>query len=135
MSYRTPPKSLPPGSHVIAYLRDSGGDKQELSTGQQRTEVQAYCKKHGLVLVEIFEDAARSGTSTAKREEFERMIDQCKQEGYVEGLLVWNFARFARNVNDAMYHKADLRRRGITVHSMTDEIPRRQLFPRCRIDD
>lgn len=123
MSYRPPPQDLPPGSCVIAYLRDSGGDKQELSVLQQRNEVKAYCKKNSLVLVEIFEDAARSGTSTIKRDEFERMIDLCRRDQFTQGLLVWNFARFARNVNDAMYHKADLRRRGIVVHSITDEIP------------
>lgn len=123
MSYRPPSKDLPPGSLVIAYIRDSGGDKQELSTGQQRKEIEAYCQKYGLVLTRIFEDAARSGTSTGKRDEFEQMIDQCRREDFTNGLLVWNFARFARNVHDAMFYKADLRRRGIIVHSITDEIP------------
>ena len=51
------------------------------------------------------------------------MIDLCRQPGYTDGLIVWNFARFARNLNDAMYFKADLRRRGIIVHSLTDDIP------------
>lgn len=123
MSYRQPPKELPAGSLVIAYLRDSGGDKQELSTSQQRKEIEAYCKKFGLILIRIFEDEARSGTSTGKRDEFEHMIDLCRSQDFTNGLLVWNFARFARNVHDAMYYKADLRRRGIIVHSITDEIP------------
>jgi DNA invertase Pin-like site-specific DNA recombinase len=123
MSYRHPPKDLPPGSRVIAYLRDSGGDKQELSTNDQRNEIKAYCKRHGLVLIDIFEDMARSGTSTVKRDEFERMVDLCRKGQFTDGVLVWNFARFARNVNDAMYYKTDLRRRGIIVHSITDEIP------------
>jgi DNA invertase Pin-like site-specific DNA recombinase len=123
MSYKPPPKELTPGSHVICYLRDSGGGAQELSTGQQLNEVKAYCKKHDLLLIEEFIDAARSGTSTDKRDEFERMIDRCRHEDFTDGLLVWNFARFARNMNDAMYYKADLRRRGIIVHSITDEIP------------
>jgi DNA invertase Pin-like site-specific DNA recombinase len=123
MSYRHPPKELPPGSQVIAYLRDSGGDRQELSIVQQKKEVREYCKKHHLILTELFEDAARSGTSTAKRDEFERMIDLCRHDSSIAGLLVWNFARFARNLNDAWYYKSDLRRRGIIVHSLTDEIP------------
>lgn len=123
MSYKAPPKDLMPGSHVICYLRDSGGGAQELSTGQQLNEIKAYCKKHDLLLIEEFIDAARSGTSTDKRDEFERMIDRCRHEDFTDGLLVWNFARFARNMNDAMYYKADLRRRGIIVHSITDEIP------------
>ena len=103
--------------------RDSGGAKQELSTTDQRKEIKAYCQKHGLVLIEIFEDAARSGTSTAKRDEFERMIDQCRVDQYTQGLIIWSHSRFARNVDDAMFYKSDLRRRGIIVHSMTDEIP------------
>ena len=123
MNYKAPPKELPPGSHVIAYLRDSGGDKQELSTIGQHNEIKAYCQKYGLVLTEIFEDAARSGTSTAKRDEFERMIDLCRADQFTQGLLVWSHSRLARNTNDAMFYKSDLRRRGIIVHSITDEIP------------
>lgn len=123
MSYKSPPKELRPGSRVICYLRDSGGGAQELSTVQQLNEVKTYCKKYDLLLIEHFIDAARSGTSTDKRDEFERMIDQCRGDDFTDGLLVWNFARFARNMNDAMYFKADLRRRGIIVHSITDEIP------------
>ena len=123
MSYRRPPTELPPGSHVIAYIRDSGGDRHELSVLQQKREVREYCKKYNLVLTEVFEDAARSGTSTVKRDEFDRMIDYCHRANDLTGLLVWNFSRFARNVNDAWYYKSDLRRRGIIIHSMTDEIP------------
>lgn len=123
MTYKPPPKDLAPGSLVVAYLRDSGGDKQELSVIQQRKEVKEYCKSHGLILAEIFEDLARSGTSTTKRDGFEGMIDHCHHDREITGLIVWNFARFARNVHDAMYYKADLRRRGIIIHSITDEIP------------
>jgi site-specific DNA recombinase len=125
LNYKPPPKELPPGSRVIAYIRDSGGDKQELSTLDQRNEIKAYCKKFALMLAEsdIFEDTAKSGTSTIKRDEFERMIDLCRKEQFTQGLLVWSFSRIARNTLDAQFFKSDLRRRGIIVHSMTDEIP------------
>jgi hypothetical protein len=33
--------SSPPGSRIIAYRRDSGGERQELSTGQQEAEIRA----------------------------------------------------------------------------------------------
>lgn len=33
---------FPPGSCIVAYLRDSGGERQELSTGQQEAEIRAW---------------------------------------------------------------------------------------------
>ncbi|HEY9152489.1 MAG TPA: recombinase family protein, partial [Anaerolineales bacterium] len=123
MNYIKPPKELPPGSQVILYLRDSGGDKQELSTKDQRNEGTAFCQKYGLVLTGIYEDVALTGTTTIKRDGFEQMIDRCHTDHSVQGLILWSFSRFARNRNDATYFKSDLRRRGIVVHSMTDEIP------------
>ena len=123
MNYRPPPQALPPGSQVVTYLRDSGGDKQELSVSQQKKELRDYCDKHGLVLIGVFEDAARSGTSTKKRDEFERMLDYCRHEKAVQGLIIWDYARFARNADDALYFTLELRRRGIVVHSLNDEIP------------
>jgi hypothetical protein len=32
---------FPPGSRIVAYLRDSGEERQELSTGQQEAEIRA----------------------------------------------------------------------------------------------
>ncbi len=37
MSYLPPPSSLPPGSIVDSYSRDSGGMRQDKSTDQQLT--------------------------------------------------------------------------------------------------
>jgi hypothetical protein len=39
------------------------------------------------------------------------------------GLLIWNFARFSRDVDDSDYYKATIRKRGIVIHSLTDPIP------------
>jgi hypothetical protein len=36
--YIVPPTTLPPGSVVWGYLRDSGGDAQEQSVHQQKAE-------------------------------------------------------------------------------------------------
>ena len=45
---------LPPGSRVVAYFRDSGGEDQERSVEQQHREAQAYCARFHLVLVRVF---------------------------------------------------------------------------------
>jgi DNA invertase Pin-like site-specific DNA recombinase len=122
--YAPPPPGLHAGAHVWAYLRDSGGPTQEQSVDQQEQELRSYCKKHGLVLVQIFQDVARSGGSVIGRAEFMAMIDQSADEASrPQAVLIWNFARFARDYTDFVYYKATLTKRGILVHSLTDQIP------------
>ena len=40
-----------------------------------------------------------------------------------DGLVLWSFARFARDFDDAQYYKADLHRRGLVIISLADEVP------------
>lgn len=58
-----PPSTLPPGSIVDSYRRDSGGMRQGQSTDQQLTEIEAFCRQHNLVHRHRFVDEARSGGS------------------------------------------------------------------------
>jgi len=54
--------SLPPGATVWAYFRDSGGEEQERSVGQQLDVAREYAARHGLHLTLTFTDAARKGS-------------------------------------------------------------------------
>jgi DNA invertase Pin-like site-specific DNA recombinase len=119
--YNRPPASLPTGSIVWAYFRDSGGEAQELSVIQQKAETKDYyCLAHGLTLSIIFADEARSAGSDVGRAEFLRMIDLTEDPALrPAGILFWNFARFARNYDDAQYYKALLRKRGLVLHNIT----------------
>ncbi|PWH18181.1 MAG: hypothetical protein DDG60_00740 [Anaerolineae bacterium] len=122
--YNPPPVDLPPGSLVFAYLRDSGGPTQEGSTAQQEREIVAYCRVHGLALTHIFSDVARSGGKVDGRAQFMAMIDATKDPATrPQGLIIWNFARFSRDVDDSDYYKSMLRKRGVVIHSLTDMIP------------
>ena len=123
MSYIPPPAALPSGSKVWAYLRNLGGESQEQSTVQQRNEISAYCREYGLILVQAFEDIARSGGTSNGRIEFLHMIDKSNLPEHAEGLLVWNYARFARDMDDSAFYRALLRKNGMVVHSLTDPIP------------
>ncbi len=123
-NYSPPPPGLPTNAHVWAYLRDSGGPSQDQSVGQQETEIIAYCKRYNLSLVKVFRDVAKSGGSTIGRDEFMQMIEQSEVEtSRPQGVLIWNFARFARDYNDFVFYKATLHKRGVMVHSLTDQIP------------
>ncbi len=122
--YSPPPAGLHAGASVWVYLRDSGGPSQDQSVGQQEDEIKAYCKKYNLEILQTFTDAARSGGSTIGRDEFQAMMEMSESESMrPSGLLIWNFARFARDYNDSVYYKATLHKRGILVHSLTDQIP------------
>lgn len=123
-SYTPPPPGLPAGARVWAYLRDSGGPSQEQSVDQQEREIVEYCKQHRLVLVQIFRDVARSGGSVIGRAEFLSMIDLSEDETVrPRAILIWNFARFARNLRESQFYKSQLRLLGIIIHSITDQIP------------
>ena len=122
-SYIPPPASLPAGSTVWAYLRDSGGPSQGESIARQRSEIQQYCTHHGLRLVHVFQDEARSGGSLDGREQFDQLIDQSARPDHPAGLLIWDFARFSRSLDDSGYYKAVLRKHGLVVHSITDPVP------------
>lgn len=125
MSHLSPPSTLPPGSSVWAYLRDSGGPGQDRSVTQQRDAIIEYCREYNLVLARPpFEDIHRSGGSTAGRFAFDQMIALSATESLrPDGILIWNFARFARDVDDSHFYKALIRKRGIVIHSLSDNIP------------
>ena len=113
---------LSAGSLVWAYCRDSGGEDQDIVS--QRAAVLDYIECNGLVLDRLFIDEARPGSSVIGRDAFEDMIHLSRQEPRpVEGIVLWSFSRFARNLLDAQFFKADLRRRGYKIISMTDDLP------------
>lgn len=119
-----PPASLRPGALVWDYLRDSGGSSQELSVLQQAQEVERFCAQYGFVHVRSNRDVARSGTSTVGREAFLEMIDLLREPKLrPDAILIWNFARFARDVSDAQYYKSLIRKYGVVIHSLTDPVP------------
>jgi DNA invertase Pin-like site-specific DNA recombinase len=114
---------FPPNTLVCAYLRDSGGMDQDLSIDQQESEVRAWCANNGLILSNIFRDVAISGSSTISRQGFLEMINHFHGNCPERGLVIWRFSRFARDVDDAQFFKADLRRRGYEIYSIKDQIP------------
>lgn len=118
------PSTIPAGSIVDTYLRDSGGEGQDRSVSRQLEAIKTYCARHGLNLRRIYKDAAKSGGSTAGRDDFDRLISSTRDEATRPvAILLWNYARFARDLDDSTYYKSLLRKRGVIVHSLTDHIP------------
>lgn len=115
---------FPPGSKLACYLRDSGGDDQDLSIEQQENAVRDWAQENKYQVALIFKDEARPGSSTIGREGFQAMMSHFRTPGVPEvGILVWKYSRFARDIDDAQFYRADLRRRGYEFYSLNDSIP------------
>jgi DNA invertase Pin-like site-specific DNA recombinase len=120
-----PPASLKPGSLVIAYCRDSGGQNQEQSIGQQERAITAFCEEHKLTLGKVYSDTG-SGRKTKNRSQFLEMFNDVmtmQKELLPAGLLLWAYSRFSRDTVDFNYYLSGLQMKGLTIHSLTEEIP------------
>ncbi len=111
-----------PGDRVLAYLRDSGHEKQELSINQQERAVRDFCIESGLVLAEIYKDEARQGSNDTRREKLQEMMNELRHGLEVAGVVVWSNSRFARNSIHAQFYRSEIRKLGYKFHSLTDKV-------------
>ena len=58
-------------------------------------------KKPEWELVEIYADEGISGTSTEKRDDFNRMVEDCRK-GKIDRIITKSTSRFARNTLDTI---------------------------------
>lgn len=86
---------------VAVYARVSTGDPRQTSSYElQKNYYESQIQKHpNWTLVSIYADEGLSGTSTQKRKEFNRMIEDCKA-GKIDLILTKSISRFARNYVD-----------------------------------
>ncbi len=121
--FQPPPSTLQPGSHVVAYLRDSGGREQDLSIDRQEIELRRWAAEHGLILTKPYIDEARTGRTDHKRDALQYLMNHFRRGAQERGVIIWNYDRFARNVTNARLYLAELETLGIVFHSLTDYIP------------
>ena len=113
-----------PGDSICGYFRDSGGEEQDLSIDQQMAVFDHWCGENDLIPGNLFADRARPGSSTVGRDGFLEMIRYFRSgDARERGIVVWKYSRFSRDVDDAAFYRADLRRLGYIIHSLNDNIP------------
>lgn len=128
---------LPPGAHVVAYCRDSGGEEQDRSVAQQKEAIAEYCDKHQLILEHTYSDEAKTGSDAERRSGLNQMLSDlagrfafirnlAKRNQYMAkhpfGVLTWKSSRLGRDSIENTHNKADLRLRGLTIVSMIASI-------------
>ena len=109
-----------------AYIRVSDERQDEYSPDSQLKKIREYAAKDGYVIPDeyVFYDDGISGKSTKKRDDFNRMIAIAKEKTHpFDVIYVWKFSRFARNQEESMVYKNLLRKRGVTVVSVSEPIP------------
>ena len=95
--------SEPAKLRVCAYARVSSDSADQLNSfaSQVRYYTNLISGNENWTLVDIYADRGITGTSTAKRTEFQRMMEDCR-EGKIDRILVKSLSRFARNTQDCI---------------------------------
>jgi hypothetical protein len=128
---------LPPGTHVVVYCRDSGGEEQDRSVAQQIETAREYCQHHALILERVYADESRSGATVEKRNQLQEMLTnlnlrfrqirnlnkrQEQMDRHPFGVVVWKSNRLGRDSIETTFIKADLRIRGITIVNLVPSL-------------
>lgn len=101
---------------VAAYCRVSTDQEEQLlSYENQVTYYTNYIKqREDYEFAGIYADEGISGTSTKKREEFQRMIADCKA-GKIDLIITKSISRFARNTKDCLEYCRVLKDNGTGI--------------------
>ena len=109
---------------VVLYARVSSEKQAERDlpiTGQLKA-LRKYALDRGWVVYKEFVDEAESARS-ANRPAFKEMIALARQrQKPFDAILVWKLSRFARNREDSIVYKSLLRKYGISVTSINEQL-------------
>ena len=109
--------------HVAAYARVSSDSADQINS--YLAQVDYYTRHIGenpdWELADIYADEGISGLDTQKRDEFNRMMTDCRA-GKIDRILVKSMSRFARNTRDALHFMRELMRLGVTVRFEKENI-------------
>ena len=102
---------------VAAYCRVSTDDEEQLNSYEAQIAyyTEAIAKNPSWIFAGIYADEGISGTMTAKRKNFLRLMDDC-EKGKVDMILTKSISRFARNTVDSLSWVRKLRAMNIGVY-------------------
>lgn len=88
---------------VAIYVRVSTGDERQTTSFElQKIYYEDFVSKHPhWTLVKIYADEGISGTNIRKRDEFNKMIKDCK-DGLIDLIVTKSVSRFSRNLVDGI---------------------------------
>ena len=101
---------------VAAYARVSSDSADQLNSFATQAEYYtSYIQsKDEWEFAGLYADEAVSGTTTDKRDDFHRLLEDCRA-GKIDRILVKSISRFARNTLDCIEAVRELRQLGVTI--------------------
>lgn len=113
---------------VAAYCRVSTDSEDQINSfmAQMHYYYSFIQQSENMQLVDIYADEGITGTGTAKRDDFNRMIRDCKA-GKIDRIYVKSVTRFARNALDCLESIHLLKDCGVSVFFENDGIDTQNL--------
>lgn len=105
---------------AVVYARYSSHSQTEQSIEGQLRDAYAYAETHGYQIIGEYIDRALTGTKD-QRPDFQRMIRDAEKRQF-QVVIVWKLDRFARNRYDSAIYKAKLKKFGVRVVSVMENI-------------
>lgn len=108
---------------ALAYARVSTKEQAEkgYSIPAQLKAIREYAKSHGFRILDEYVDEGESA-KTADRPSFLKMIKRCTKDKTIDAVIVHKIDRFSRNNLDFYTYKAILKREGVRLISVTENI-------------
>ena len=101
---------------VAAYCRVSSDSEDQLHSfaSQVRYYTNFIGENENMELVDIYADEGITGTKTANRDDFKRLVNDCRK-GKIDRVLTKSVSRFARNTADALMYARLLKEYGVSI--------------------
>lgn len=108
---------------TAAYARVSSDSEDQLNSfaAQIRYYTEMLQNSTNTVFVDMYADEGITGTSTAKRTEFQRLMNDCRK-GKIDRILAKSISRFARNTKDSLRTARELKTLGVSVYFEKENI-------------
>lgn len=101
---------------VAAYARVSSVSDDQLNSfaAQNQYYTSLISGKENWIMVDIYADEGITGTSAEKRQDFQRLLADCRR-GLIDRVLVKSISRFARNTKECLEAIRELKSLGVGV--------------------
>lgn len=109
--------------NALAYARVSTKEQAEkgLSIPAQLKAIREYAKSHDFRILDEFTDLGESA-KTVDRPAFRKMVKRCQKDKNIDAVIVHKIDRFSRNNIDFFAYKAILKKEGIKLLSVSENI-------------
>ena len=113
---------------VAAYCRVSSDSEDQLHSyaAQIRAYTEEIAQHDGWELVDVYADEGLTGTRMDKRDDFNRMMRDCRK-GRIDRILVKSVSRFARNTKECLSALRELSGMGVSVQFEKENIDTKTL--------